>query len=143
MRLWHFRPIGFPAFAVAVINWKHQEDVSTDVCFRSPRTLSGCRPAWAALRGLRDSGRRLLLLEDSSFSLCKPPLSHSAVFPACYWSQTSGASAASFSEIIPSKSCQSRWRSVSCHRAGADIDLVGVGEAPHSYFQPIGQHVHH
>lgn len=38
----------------------------------------------------------------------------------------SGASGGGFSKIIPSKSCQRRWRSVSCQRVEAHIEPVVV-----------------
>lgn len=123
LRLGNFRPIGFPRFAVAVINWKHQEDVQR-CFFSSGRT--GYLQASLGDREARDAAssswriRRKISLQTSSV-----PFQHWLVFPVCYWSQTSGASATPFSKIIPSKSCQSGWRSVSCHQAGADIDLVG------------------
>lgn len=58
----------------------------------------------------------------------KPPLSHftldcisSLLLPPNLWGFNGG-----FSKIIPSKRCQCSWRSVSCHRVEADIDLVVV-----------------
>lgn len=40
-----------------------------------------------------------------------------------------------FTKIIPSKSCQCSWRSVSCHQVEADIDLV-VGKLHHTWLFP-------